>query len=138
MKRVMCVYLPGWALQGRAHGNPALRDKPVAIADPRAARGPQVVLCSRRAARSGVRPGMPVAEALAVERRLLVLDADPEEDLHALERLARRAGRVDPRGGLGGRASPPGLPLRAPPPAPPPPPPPRREGRWHGPRRTLG
>src|SRR5579871_4614227 len=100
MKRVMCVYLPGWPLQRRAHGNPALRDKPLAIADPRAARGPRVVLCSRRAVQSGVRPGMPVAEALAVEPRLLVLDADPEEDLHALERLAEWAGRFSPVVGL--------------------------------------
>jgi protein ImuB len=43
---------------------------------------------------------MPVAEALAVERRLLVLDADPEEDLHALERLAEWAGRFSPAVGL--------------------------------------
>jgi protein ImuB len=43
---------------------------------------------------------MPVAEALAVEPRLLVLDTDPEEDLNALGRLADWAGRFSPLVGL--------------------------------------
>src|SRR5262249_31883462 len=100
MKRVMCVYLPGWPLQRRAHHNAALRAEPVAIADPRTPRGPRVVLCSRKAAGAGIRPGMPVAEALAVEPHLRVIENDPEEDVRALGRLAAWATRWSPIVGL--------------------------------------
>src|SRR5438093_12819718 len=96
MKRVMCVYLPRWPLQRLERDEPGLRDLSLALADPRAARGPQIVLCSTRAERAGVRPGMPVAEALAVDRSLQVREQNPDADLLALGRLAKWLERFSP------------------------------------------
>src|SRR5947209_2793966 len=96
MKRAMCVYLPGWALQRLGRERPELRDKPVALARPRPARGPHVSACCPRAARLGVRVGMPVAEAVAIAPRLVVRADDEARDRRALGRLAVWAGRYSP------------------------------------------
>ncbi len=48
------------------------------------------------AAALGLRPGMAVAQAVAVVPGLHVLDADPAEDIAALERLARWCQRATP------------------------------------------
>jgi protein ImuB len=63
-------------------------------------RAPEVVVCSRRAAKEGVRPGMPIAEARAIEPRLDVYEEDPAGDLRALKRLAQWAERYSPIVGL--------------------------------------
>jgi protein ImuB len=98
MRRVMCVYLPAWPLQRLVHARPELRGKPVAVS--RKTRVPEVVVCSRLAARAGVRPGMSVAEARAVEPRLDVHEHEPDADLHALQDLAHWADRYSPIVGL--------------------------------------
>jgi protein ImuB len=98
MRRVMCVYLPAWPLQRLVHARPELRDKPVALS--RLARVPEVVVGSRLAVRAGVRPGMPVAEARAIEPRLEVHEQEPEADLRALRELATWAERYSPVVGL--------------------------------------
>src|SRR5260221_78213 len=89
MKRVMCVYLPGWPLQRLGHEEPALRQRSVVVVDAHAARGPRVVLASRLALRSGVRPGMPLAEAQALVPRLAVHEHDAEADPRGLLQLAK-------------------------------------------------
>ena len=96
MKRVMSVYLPRWPLQRLEHDEPRLRGTSLALADPRAARGPQIVLCSDRAERAGVRPGMPVIEARAIDRRLQVREQNPDADALGLGRLAKWLERFSP------------------------------------------
>jgi protein ImuB len=98
MRRVMCVSLPAWPLQRFLHTRPAYRDKPVALSRP--ARVLEVVVCSRRAAGAGVRPGMPVAEARALAPQLAVHEEEPELDRRALQELAHWAGRYSPIVGL--------------------------------------
>jgi protein ImuB len=104
MKRVMCVYLPAWPLQRLRHEQPGLRDKPVAFYDSGAARGPRVVLYGApertrgrgQAGRPAVWPGMPVVEAVAIERRLALCKYDPTGDRHALLHLGQWANRFSP------------------------------------------
>ncbi len=91
MKRVMCVYLPGWPLQRLGHEQPALRHRAVVIVDSTPARGPRVVLASRRAIQAGVRSGMPLAEALAPAPPLAVHEHDAEADRRGLHELAKAA-----------------------------------------------
>src|SRR6516165_3517706 len=100
MKRAMCIYFPKWSLQRLCAGRPELRDKPVGIASRRTARGARILLCSKSAAQSGVRSGMPVAEAVAVNPQLLVEEEDPEKDLLVLQELAEWATRYSPIVGL--------------------------------------
>src|SRR5437773_1962463 len=96
MKRVMSVYLPRWPLQRLEHDESRLRGTSLALADPRAARGPQIVLCSDRAERAGVRPGMPVIEARAIDRRLQVREQNHDADALGLGRLAKWLERFSP------------------------------------------
>ncbi len=70
------------------------------ITEPHATRGSRIVACSDAAHRSGIRPGMPLAEARAVQRALDAQDRDPAHDTRALERLARWATRFSPIVGL--------------------------------------
>ncbi|MDR3633164.1 MAG: DNA polymerase Y family protein [Isosphaeraceae bacterium] len=105
MKRVLCIHLPAWPLQRLRHERPdLLRHEPVALYDEGAARGPTIVLygapepdrASKGSARPFIAPGMPVAEALAVERRLQLCKYDPEGDVQALRRLSEWANRFSP------------------------------------------
>lgn len=99
MKRVMCIFLPAWPLQRLVHERPALRGKAVALATAHDSR-PSILCYSRAAARAGVRPGMPVAEAVAIDPALLVEEEDPAGDRRALEQLAAWAERYSPHVGL--------------------------------------
>ncbi|MBI3408394.1 MAG: DNA polymerase Y family protein [Planctomycetes bacterium] len=116
MKRVMCIYLPGWPLQRRWRDRPELRDKPLAIVVGQAAslsvgriagpiragwkptlrRGKIVIHCSARAAQAGVRPGMTLAEARTIATHLLVEEDEPAADIQALRQLATWAERYSP------------------------------------------
>src|SRR5262245_40137401 len=100
MKRVMCVHFPKWPLQRLRHEQPELRDKPVVLSDTGAAPRPQIVLCSERAASLGIRPGLPVAEAVAIAPDLCICEEDVGKDRRLLERLAERMGRDSPLGRL--------------------------------------
>ncbi len=66
------------------------------LVDSRAARGPRIVLASRRARQVGVRPGMPLAEAQALAVHLRTLEQDTEGDRRALLELAESAQRYSP------------------------------------------
>jgi protein ImuB len=59
-----------------------------------------VSLCCDRATRSSIRPGMPLAEARALNRHLSIHEADPRKDMRALEKLAAWAERYSPIVGL--------------------------------------
>lgn len=123
MKRMMCVYLPNWPLQRLQRERPELRDKSLSekgtgplksrvqspfrigfkalvLVNNGAARGPKVVFCSASAARSGIHPGMPVAEAVAIDPRLGIEEYDPVRDVQALQQLAKWAERWSPLVGL--------------------------------------
>ncbi|HMC65836.1 MAG TPA: DNA polymerase Y family protein [Gemmataceae bacterium] len=100
MKRVMCAHFPKWPLQRLQHEQPELRDKPVVLSDSSAARRPQIILCSERATRLGIRPGLPIAEAVAIAPDLCIREEDAEKDRRLLERLAERIGRYSPLVGL--------------------------------------
>src|SRR5262249_29767092 len=60
----------------------------------------RVVLCCRRALQVGVRAGMPLAEALAVEPRLNVHEENSQSEVQALEKLAAWGQRYSPIIGL--------------------------------------
>ena len=94
------------AASAPARERPELRDRPIAVSDSNAPRGPRVILCSRRAARWGVRPGMPVAEAVSIECALYVQEKEPEKDAQALGRLAEWLTRYSPIVGLEENLSP--------------------------------
>jgi protein ImuB len=105
MKRVMCIYFPAWPLQRLIHDRPELRGEAVVLARSDS-RGQRVVYCSQRAAQIGVRPGMPLAEALAVAPALHVEEEDGERDRQAMEQLAVWAERYSPIVGLEENRSP--------------------------------
>src|SRR5207249_4898658 len=87
-------------LQRLRHEQPELRDKPVVLSDSGVAPRPQIILCSERATRLGIRPGLPVAEAVAIAPDLCIREEDAEKDRRLLERLAERMGRYSPLIGL--------------------------------------
>ena len=91
----MCIYLPQWPLQNLWHRRPELRDKPVALIEQRGGSA-LVTFCCPLAAGAGVRPGMARAEAVAIQRHLLLCEEDPAKDRQALERLAEWAERYSP------------------------------------------
>ena len=105
MKRVLCVYLPHWPLQRLRHEQAALRDKQVAVVGQRG-RAQKVTDCCAHACRAGVRPGMTLAEAMAVAPMLSAHVEDPESDLRALTRLAEWCGCFGPTVGLEEMAAP--------------------------------
>jgi protein ImuB len=100
MKRVMCIYFPKWPLQRLCAAKPELRGNPVGIADHTTNRGSYIQVCSPSAARSGIRAGMPVAEAMAINPYLRVEEENPEKDRLFLEELAVWGGRYSPIVGL--------------------------------------
>jgi protein ImuB len=100
VKRVMCVYLPKWPLQRLRHDRPELRDKSVALVNRQIAARPQVTFCSAQASRRGVRPGMPLAEAVTIDPTLCAVDEDPKKDALALQRMLKWAERYSPLFGL--------------------------------------
>src|SRR5207253_11235944 len=94
MKRCACLYLPDWPIQRLLAGRPELKGRDVLLYR-QDARGERVVACSAVAAQSGVRRGMPLAEA-AVLIRSSPLPYDPAADRSALGRLAERCEQFSP------------------------------------------
>ncbi len=90
------MYFPSWPLQRLGREQPGLRRKAVVVVDPQAARGPKVLLASRRALQAGARPGMPLAEALALAPSLTVCPQDLEADRRGLLERAQAAQRYSP------------------------------------------
>ena len=107
MRRVVSLFLPDWSTDRlrRKTGKPP-PEAPFVTATPDHAR--RIVASADRAALAlGIRPGMTIARARALAPELVVADAEPEEDLAGLERLALWAGRryspvvaIDPPAGI--------------------------------------
>jgi protein ImuB len=62
MKRILCLWLPNWTIQRLVSEQPELRGRPIVLHAPDRGK-PTVAACSPGAARRGVCPGMPLAEA---------------------------------------------------------------------------
>ena len=95
-RRIVAVWLPWWRTERLTRRCPEARSHPfVIVAD---SRGRQIVdAANPLAARAGLTPGMPLADARAVVPDVVVRPADPSADALALERLARWADRFTPR-----------------------------------------
>ncbi len=100
MKRVMCVWLMTPAidllrLKDKHAGAPPADGRPVIIAVTASNRRLVHDRC-RRAERSGVQPGMPLAQALAVLRAPRVVERVPRRERALLRALAQRMLRFSP------------------------------------------
>src|SRR5262245_52635788 len=101
MKRVLCMWLPRWPIQRLCRGEPELSRQPLALYAPGAGGKVFVTVCSLAAARRGVAPGMPLAEARALTMQNRGLPTrfalhEPREDREALRRLAVWCQRFSP------------------------------------------
>jgi len=111
MTRILCLWLPNWAIQRTIRCRPELRARPVALVATgvrgkisrtmigQASNGaPSIVAtCCGKAVAQGVRPGMPLAEAQALVRNLGVAVYDAQADRAALAKLAEACERFSPR-----------------------------------------
>ncbi len=95
-RRVLAAWLPWWPSERLARRRPEARTRPlVTVAE---SNGRLIIAAAnRRAARVGLSPGMPLADARAIEPGVIVRPADPAADALALEGLARWANRFTPR-----------------------------------------
>lgn len=94
-RRILSLWLPRLATDAHTRRAPELRDRPLAAI--LAERGRLTVTAANRAAEAaGVRAGMTLADARAVEPALAVFDAEPESDARLLERLAGWCTRYTP------------------------------------------
>ena len=94
MRRVVSLFLPQWSTDRlrRKAGKPPERETPLVTALPE--QGRRVIAATDLAARRlGIRPGMTVTRARSFAPGLTVVDADPDDDLEGLRRLALWAGR---------------------------------------------
>ena len=69
MTRMLCLWLPNWAIQRAIRCRPELKGRPVALV----VRVRAVVksqLAAARPSQQGVRPGMPLVEAQSLVREL--------------------------------------------------------------------
>lgn len=126
MRRILCIWLPNWAVLRRTLAQPELEGRPVVLWETRR-NARRVAACCARAQALGVRLGMPVAEAAALaERRdvgrgegrgeraegggqfsffnshfsICTLPSDPAGDRAALEELAVWCSRFSSAVGL--------------------------------------
>lgn len=90
MKRVVSLFLPNWStdrLRRTMGANAPSLDTPLVLIGHEGRR--RVVLAADQAARrEGLRPGMVASKAQALVANLTVMDADPDADRLALEKLA--------------------------------------------------
>ena len=86
--RTTCLWCPDWPVVALRARDPALRDPPVAVVE-RAERGLVVVAASTEAAVEGVTPGLRRREAEARCPGVAVVEADPQVEARAFERVAR-------------------------------------------------
>ena len=99
--RVLCLWLPNWPIQRRLVAQPEL-DRERAILLVHLQRGARrIAACSLVARRAGVHVDMPLAEADALLRRAgqtsaICLPHEPEQDLQALQALARQCDELSP------------------------------------------
>ena len=94
--RILTAWLPWWPTERLARRHPEARTHPfVTVGDHR---GRLVIEAANpRATRSGLTPGMALADGRAIVPGVVVRPSDPAADILALERLARWADRFTPR-----------------------------------------
>ena len=95
-RRILAVWLPWWATERLTRRRPEARERPfVTVSE---VRGRMVVDATNLLARkAGLSPGMPLADARAVEPDVVAVPADPAGDLQALQLLGRWAFCFTPR-----------------------------------------
>ncbi len=104
-RRILHVRMPHPGLDRLIPARPELRNRPLAVVGSQ--RGKLCVLAlNRTAARDGVKPGQPLADARAVLPGIAAVALDPAEDAQFLEALARRCRRFTPWAGLDPTAPP--------------------------------
>jgi protein ImuB len=86
---VACLSIPAFSLRVPLLRRPELRDTPVALA-PAPGEQPLLGSCTGAAERAGVRPGMPLSEALATCPQLELVEQDPAGVEEAWEAVLRR------------------------------------------------
>ena len=103
MNLVLCAWFPNWPVQrvirnqletGNGKGETLL------VLHTSSETAPKVIACSSRAARQGIRPGMPLAEARGLTPRGDFQPHDPAADRDHLRRLAWQCLTWTPRAGL--------------------------------------
>lgn len=94
--RTACLWCPDWPVVALRARDPALREAPVAVVE-RAERGLVVVAVSTEAAAEGVTLGLRRREAEARCPGLAVVEADPQVEARAFERVARAIETFTPR-----------------------------------------
>ncbi|QGY01208.1 DNA polymerase Y family protein [Methylobacterium mesophilicum SR1.6/6] len=89
MRRVVSLWLPTWSTDRLRRGDTSAppRDKPL-VTVIRDAGGRRIAGVCRAARAASLRPGMALAQAQAMVPNLVVVEARPEVDAAALERLA--------------------------------------------------
>lgn len=100
MRRVISLWLPRFATDRLCHADPGRadqkwRDRPLALVLETRSRL-QLTAVNRAAERTGLRPGMALANARALLPRLATAAAEPAEDARALAALAEWCGRYSP------------------------------------------
>ncbi len=89
MRRVVSLFLPTWPTDRlRRHGHATLPVRQPLITGAHDGRRMVIAAADAAARALGLRPGMPLAHAMAMVPDLLVVDADPEGDRRALSDLA--------------------------------------------------
>lgn len=96
MTRILCLWLPNWAIQRAIRIRPELKGRPVALVVS-CPRGGEVAACCRSAVEQGVRPGMPVVEAQSLVRELAIAAYDAAAERRALVKCAEACERFSPR-----------------------------------------
>jgi len=92
MRHILFIRFPHWSLQRMLVAQPELQSKAVVLYAQDSRRKDRVVTCSRQAAQSGVRPGMPLQELQALHRSQPspwhIAAIDPRNDQEQLQVLA--------------------------------------------------
>lgn len=99
MQRVLCAWLPNFPIQRLRVELPETKSAAIVLYAESGNRA-QVVIASSEARRHGVRAGMPLAEAQALQGEALFLPHDADADTQTLLVLAEIAGRCSPLVGL--------------------------------------
>src|SRR5579862_4582876 len=99
MRRVMSLWLPSWPIERRrrpsaSHSAPSAEAERTVIVEWAGGRGLLAAVDARLA--DSIAPGMALADARAITPGIVALDADPEGDAAALQRLAQWCGRYSP------------------------------------------
>ncbi|HEY4397344.1 MAG TPA: DNA polymerase Y family protein [Acidimicrobiia bacterium] len=95
-ERTACLWCPEWPVVALRARDPALCDVAVAVVE-RGERGLVVIAASTEAIAEGVTPGLRRREAEARCPGLVVVEADPQVEARAFERIARAVETFTPR-----------------------------------------